>query len=190
MCRKLEWFEEGAKSSKHERTIIFKGMFTLADMDRDPGLLLDLKADLRSECEKLGEVAQVSVFDKHPDGVCAVRFRTNEAAAACVARMSGRFFAGRRLEVGTYDGRTRYDRVNTDAMDEETRLKRYGDWLEGRDTSAAAAAVVQAMREPSSTAAAGTAKRKAREEEEVEGSDDDDDRDSNSANDGDGAQPS
>ena len=162
--RKLEWYDDGATSAKYEKIVIFKHVFTQAEMDQDAGLLLDLKDDLRSECEKLGDVVNVNVFDKHPEGVCSVKFRESDAAIACVQLMNGRFFGGRKLEVALYDGKSRYDIVGaTDDLDEETRLKRYGDWLEGRDTSAAAAAAAKAFVKPPQAPAAPTgAKRKAR----------------------------
>jgi HIV Tat-specific factor 1 len=38
-------------------------MFTLADLEKDPGLLLDLKEDVREECETLGQVTSCTLFD-------------------------------------------------------------------------------------------------------------------------------
>eukprot|EP00160_Parvularia_atlantis_P005572 Unigene14799_Nuclearia_a/m.44487 Unigene14799_Nuclearia_a/g.44487 ORF Unigene14799_Nuclearia_a/g.44487 Unigene14799_Nuclearia_a/m.44487 type:complete len:212 (+) Unigene14799_Nuclearia_a:464-1099(+) len=132
--RKLEWFDEGLKSSKFQRIVILKHMFVPAEVDADPGLLLDLKDDVRGECERLGAVVNVTVFDRHPDGVCSVKFKDEAAAAACVELMDGRYFAGRRVEAAIYDGATKYDAFSSakaeDADDEAERLRRYGDWLE------------------------------------------------------------
>ena len=173
--RKLEWFDEGAKASKFERIVVFKNMFKPEEIEADPGLILDLKEDLRSECEKLGEVTNVAVFDKHPDGICSVKFRSPEAAHACIELMNGRFFAGRKLEVFTYDGKTRYDQVNTEDIDDETRLKRYGDWLEGRDTSAAAAAEARALLEGAPPPGKNRALERTPSPGRAKGSDDEDD---------------
>ena len=185
--RKLEWFEEGVKASKYDKIVVFKNMFTPQEIEADPGLLLDLKEDLRGECEKLGEITNVSVFDQHPDGICSVKFKDVEAAAACVELMNGRFFAKRKLEVFLYDGKTRYDQVNTQDIDEETRLKRYGDWLEGRDTSEAAVAAAKSFLQPAAPAAAAAGnKRKARDEEDADGTGSEGEGGSDSDN-GDGA---
>jgi hypothetical protein len=38
-------------------------MFTLKELEEDPTLLLDLKEDVREECETLGEVTNVVLYD-------------------------------------------------------------------------------------------------------------------------------
>jgi HIV Tat-specific factor 1 len=38
-------------------------MFTLADLEEDPTLLLELKEDVRDECETIGEVTNVVLYD-------------------------------------------------------------------------------------------------------------------------------
>lgn len=38
-------------------------MFTLAELDDDPTLLLDLKEDVREECETLGKVTNCTLYD-------------------------------------------------------------------------------------------------------------------------------
>ena len=38
-------------------------MFTLTELEEDASLLLDLKEDVREECETLGEVTNVVLFD-------------------------------------------------------------------------------------------------------------------------------
>ena len=53
-------------------------------MQKDPAAILDIKEDIREECAKLGEVTNVVLYDKEPDGVASVRFSNSEAANACV----------------------------------------------------------------------------------------------------------
>ena len=54
-------------------------------MDQDdPAAILDIKEDIREECSKLGEVTNVILYDKEPEGVVSVRFGGPEAARACV----------------------------------------------------------------------------------------------------------
>lgn len=55
--------EASQKLSQTARTLILKKMFTLAELDEDPTLLLDLKQDVREECASLGEVTNVVLWD-------------------------------------------------------------------------------------------------------------------------------
>jgi HIV Tat-specific factor 1 len=59
-------------------------MFTIQELDEDPGLLFDLKEDILSEGSKLGEVLAVTVYDHMADGVCSVKFKEAEAAKKCI----------------------------------------------------------------------------------------------------------
>jgi HIV Tat-specific factor 1 len=38
-------------------------MFLPADLDKDPGMLLELKEDVRDEAETMGEVTSVVLYD-------------------------------------------------------------------------------------------------------------------------------
>lgn len=62
-------------------------MFTLAELAQDPTLLLDLKDDVRQECQRItegGEVTNVVLYDKEEEGIMSVRFREAEHARKCV----------------------------------------------------------------------------------------------------------
>ena len=71
-------------SSKWDKVVILKHMFTLKELEEDPAAILDIKEDIRDECSKLGEVTNVTLYDREEDGVASVRFGTTEAAQACV----------------------------------------------------------------------------------------------------------
>ena len=71
-------------SSKFNKVVILKHMFTLEELEEDPAAILDIKEDIRDECSKLGEVTNVVLFDKEKDGIASVRFGNAEAAKACV----------------------------------------------------------------------------------------------------------
>lgn len=43
--------------------VVLKRMFTLKELEKDASLLLDLKEDVREECETLGEVTNVVLYD-------------------------------------------------------------------------------------------------------------------------------
>ncbi len=101
----------------------------------EPSLLLDLKEDVRDECSKIGDVTNVVLFDKEPDGIMTVRFSTEEAAGKCIAAMDGRYFGGRTVAAELYDGKRRYQKAGKDAnengdVSEEVRLESFGKWLE------------------------------------------------------------
>ncbi|KAF7728182.1 hypothetical protein EC973_006576 [Apophysomyces ossiformis] len=134
--RKLDWVEDeaGKKSEKFSKIVILKNMYTQEELDEDPTLMLELKEDVREECEKLGEVTNVILYDKSPGGVISVRFMEKESADACVLLMNERFFAGRQISAEIYDGRTRYlksgGKEEEDEEAEKARLERYARWLE------------------------------------------------------------
>lgn len=62
---------------------LFKQLLTHR-LQEDPAAMLEIKEDLREECAKVGDVTNVVLFDKEPDGVASVRFVDAEAAKACV----------------------------------------------------------------------------------------------------------
>ncbi|RAL10486.1 U2 snRNP complex subunit CUS2 [Aspergillus homomorphus CBS 101889] len=135
-------------SSRFEKVVILKHMFTLKEIDEDPAAILDIKEDIREECSKLGEITNVVLYDKEPAGVVSVRFQDPEAARNCVKMMDGRYFAGTRVEAYISDGSEKFKKTNEkraaledmaekgfDAEDEEEqRLDEFGTWLESSHT--------------------------------------------------------
>jgi len=114
-------------------------MFTLKELAEDPAAILDIKEDIRDECEKLGQVTNITLFDKEDSGVASVRFATDEAAQACVQLMDGRHFAGQKIEAWVSRGDERFRKSDDkkgrmDEKDEEQeeaeRIKEFGQWLE------------------------------------------------------------
>lgn len=89
-------------ANKNSRVVVLKHMFTLKELEDEPSLLLDLKEDVREECETLGEVTNVVLYDvrqylpsfvvpfsprrlqNEPEGVMTVKFRDPISAQACV----------------------------------------------------------------------------------------------------------
>jgi HIV Tat-specific factor 1 len=59
-------------------------MFTLHELEDDPAAMIELKQDVREECEKLGEVTNVVLYDAEEDGIMSVRFADEEKAVECV----------------------------------------------------------------------------------------------------------
>ncbi|KAI9472033.1 MAG: hypothetical protein EXX96DRAFT_489644 [Benjaminiella poitrasii] len=63
--RKLDWVDDevGKKQEKFAKIVILKNMYTQEELDLEPTLLLELKEDVREECERLGEVTNVILYD-------------------------------------------------------------------------------------------------------------------------------
>ncbi|KAJ5578078.1 nuclear mRNA splicing factor-associated protein [Penicillium hispanicum] len=136
-------------SSRQEKVVILKHMFTLKELEEDAAAILDIKEDIRDECSKIGEVTNVVLYDKEVDGVVSVRFADPEAAKQCVKVMDGRYFGGTRVEAYVSEGREKFKKTNErraaledmaergfDAEDEEEnqRLDEFGTWLESSHT--------------------------------------------------------
>ena len=82
LCSKVTWHSDdedddylapadGAPrpgQNRYNRVVVLKGMFTLKDLEKEPALLLELKEDVREECETLGQVTSCTLFDvsHHP----------------------------------------------------------------------------------------------------------------------------
>ncbi|KAG6002624.1 hypothetical protein E4U21_002930 [Claviceps maximensis] len=101
-------------SSKRDKTVILRHMFTLKELEEDPATLLDIKEDIRDECVKLGTVTSVVLYDEEPDGIVSVRFKDAESALACIQLMHGRSFDGRVVEAFLKTGREKFKKSNKD----------------------------------------------------------------------------
>ncbi|KAK2463290.1 hypothetical protein APHAL10511_004945 [Amanita phalloides] len=127
--------DDSALANRTSRVVVLKHMFTLQELEEDASLLLDLKEDVREECSMLGEVTSVVLYDQEFDGIITVKFRDPLSAQACVLRMNGRYFAGRRVEAFIYYGKQRFRRsgaeepeTNTEEA-EKKRLDDFANWL-------------------------------------------------------------
>ncbi|KIK97116.1 hypothetical protein PAXRUDRAFT_825288 [Paxillus rubicundulus Ve08.2h10] len=122
--------------NRNNRVVVLKHMFSLKEIGQDASLLLDLKEDVRDECSTLGEVTNVVLYDNEPEGVMTVKFRDPLSAQACVLKMNGRYFAGRRVEASLYAGKQRFRRTGAgDDLESDTdeaekrRLDDFASWL-------------------------------------------------------------
>ncbi|KAJ1499916.1 hypothetical protein HMI54_011261 [Coelomomyces lativittatus] len=48
---------------KYLKSVVLKHMFTLPELQKDPGCSLDIKEEIREECSKLGVVTNVVLYD-------------------------------------------------------------------------------------------------------------------------------
>ncbi|KAG8448412.1 hypothetical protein GDO86_015488 [Hymenochirus boettgeri] len=129
--KQLDWRpEKNASESRKrfERVIIIKNMFHPKDFEEDPLVLNEIREDLRSECEKFGQVKKVLIFDRHPDGVASVAFKEAEEGDLCIQALNGRWFGGRQLLVEPWDGVTDYQ-IEETSREREERLKGWESFL-------------------------------------------------------------
>jgi HIV Tat-specific factor 1 len=150
--RALDWDEDLYK----KRHVILTNLFDPrqvepADLDFYP----DLKADVRRECEKLGRVESIHVFEGSPAGVIAVKFADWLGADRCVRTMTGRRFDERTIVAQYYDNKTDYA-VGESADARAARDAAFAKWLDGADE-------------------ANNAKKQQKERKEEDDDDDDDD---------------
>jgi len=132
--RIFAWVPEKLKGerSKNEKVVVISNMFTVQELDEDPGLILDLSNRIRSDCGKFGNVTKVSLYDKHPDGVCQVFFREPSEADMAVQMLHGRMFRDRVLAVITWDGKTKY-KMNESKAEESERLQQWEKYLHSEE---------------------------------------------------------
>lgn len=110
------------RTSKKDKMVILKHMFTKEELDEDPAALLEIKEDIREECEKLGDVTNVVLYDLEPEGVVSIKFKRPESAEACVQMMHGRNFGGQRVEAYIPTGRLKFKKSkdnNDDAGEDD-----------------------------------------------------------------------
>ncbi|KIR82867.1 HIV Tat-specific factor 1 [Cryptococcus gattii E566] len=131
-------------NNRFARVVVLKGMFVLEDLEKDPALLLELKEEVREEAETLGQVTSVILYDKEEDGVMTIKFKEPVSAQACVAKMNNRYFDGRVIYAGLYNGKERFKKSGGRTFDEDgdqeekERLDNFAHWLvEGEDEEAA-----------------------------------------------------
>ncbi|KAG7517084.1 HIV Tat-specific factor 1 [Solea senegalensis] len=132
--KQLDWRPEkqGELRKRNEKVVIIRNMFHPSDFEEDPLVLNEYREDLRTECEKFGEVKKVILFDRHPDGVASVAFKDPDQADACISSFNGRWFGGRQLTAEAWDGTTDYQ-IEETSREREERLKGWSTFLEVDD---------------------------------------------------------
>lgn len=138
--RLSEWSDEEYEiPQKEDKTVILRHVFTLDELEEDVTAALEIKQDIREGCEDIGTVTSVMLYDLEPEGIVSVRFKNSADAQACVTKMSGRFFGGRRLVTSIEDEsiirkyRRKRRSDEDDEQEAEERLEHYGDWLEAEN---------------------------------------------------------
>ncbi len=140
--RRLAWggFDDAVRSER--ATVVLRGLFDPAELSpAAPGgaaTAAELERDVRGEAARAGRVGKLRVFARHPEGVVVVKFEDEEAAAACVAALGGRWFGGRRVTAALWDGLEDFaaaeaavPRSAAEEAEEAARLEAFGRELEG-----------------------------------------------------------
>ncbi|KAK1931989.1 HIV Tat-specific factor 1 [Phytophthora citrophthora] len=128
----LSWNEGEVSDPAGLRIVVIKHMFTPAEIE-DEAYEKELQEDIHDECLKIGEVSKITLFAKHVDGVVVIKFASSGSAARCIEIMNGRFFAGRKLECGFWDGTDYTHRESTN--EEKERADKFKEWLEDGSSS-------------------------------------------------------
>lgn len=120
----LDWRDRAGGDDlrpKHAKIVIMKHCFDPKEFLEDACMITEIRDDIRQECEKLGPVKKVLLFDRHPDGVVSVKFDTHESAEDAVKVFDKRWFGGQQIEATQWDGVTDYA-IEETAKEREARL--------------------------------------------------------------------
>ncbi|KAF4323158.1 hypothetical protein BBO99_00003416 [Phytophthora kernoviae] len=131
-AKALSWNEGEVSEPAGLRIVVVKHMFTPSEIE-DETYEKELQEDIHTECSKIGEISKTTLFPKREDGVVVIKFASSGSAARCVEVMNGRFFAGRKLECGFWDG-TNYTHHES-KNEEKERADKFKEWLEEGSSS-------------------------------------------------------
>lgn len=126
-------------SSRSDKVVVLKHVFTLLELTEDPELREDIMLDMREDAEKHGDIKNITIFDQEEDGVVTIRFSNAMAAQACANAFDGRGYAGRSLSATISTGEEKFKKSfkkDTDKEAEEAkRLEEYSKYIEGQEAA-------------------------------------------------------
>eukprot|EP00116_Pleurobrachia_bachei_P004517 sb/3464779/ len=96
--------------------------------------IIEIRDDIKEECEKLGPTKKVIIFDRHPQGVVSIKFGTHEAADEAVKLFHDRWFGGKQIKAALWDGHTDYAIEETEG-EREARLASWHKFIAGEGES-------------------------------------------------------
>ena len=125
--RRLGWGGFDDRLPPERVTVVLSGLFDPRELEATLGAAAELEREVAAECATFGAVERFRLFKAHPAGVATARYATEEAARAAIARLDGRFFAGRRVTAALWDGVTAFHNVRYRETEEEqaARLARF-----------------------------------------------------------------
>jgi len=116
--------------------VVLKHLFTLDELEDDEdAVLAQLEINIRSECEKWGQIEKLTVFSKNPQGVVILKFSQPVVASRTVKEFNGRIFNGRKIDATFWDGVTDYTVIDEERekIEGEMRHEEFGSWLEDQE---------------------------------------------------------
>jgi len=122
----LGWDEQ------EKRHIIIKYMFDPIEASKDRNFYDNLRMEIEAEFKKIGNIDALKIFERHPEGVIAVKYSYELDAQKCIEVMNGRWFDGRQLVAEFYDGFSNYN-VEESRDEEDARIIDWQKWIEGND---------------------------------------------------------
>ena len=127
--------------------MIFKGVFTIKELDDDPALTLDIAEEMREDASQWGEVSKVTLFDREPEGIATIRFKDPAVAAKYAAHCHGREVGGQIIRAYVADEKPKFKKSGQGTMSDEEeeaeRLERFGNQIEADFAAAQAAKVAE-----------------------------------------------
>lgn len=117
---------------QEKKHVIIKYMFDPIEAARDPNFYENLRIEIEAEFKKIGNVEALKIFERHPEGVIAIKYSYEYDAQKCIEIMNGRWFDGRQLVAEFYDGFSNYT-VEESKEEEEQRIQAWQKWIEGND---------------------------------------------------------
>lgn len=77
-------------------------------------------------------------YQRNPSGVITVTFREPEEADDCITALNGRWFAQKRITAETWDGKTKYEVIESEE-ERQKRLNKWTDYLMSAESSGSGA---------------------------------------------------
>lgn len=146
-CSKLaEWSDDeeeevqktfAPKKNKYAKFVIIKRAFKIDEIedDEDEGAILEIKQDMREAAERFGDVTNVVLYDKEPEGIVTVRFKEFEQAEAFVAAFNGKGYNREKLQLSIAEDRPRFKKSGKDEEeDHEENVRRMEAYMDGDKT--------------------------------------------------------
>ena len=114
--------------SKRDKVIVVRNLFDPDEFVTDATRILEYSSRLREQCSKFGSVGKVVVYDKHPEGIAQVFFRSPEEADLAISMMNGRMFNQRVMKAETWNGKEKF-KVEETEEEEQERLSNWDKFL-------------------------------------------------------------
>jgi HIV Tat-specific factor 1 len=119
-------------TNKYSKIVLVRHAFTLELLKSDLDAYGDIKDDMEDEAKTFGEITNVTLYDREPDGILSVKFKDADAAEKFKERIHGRNYDGRKLVAEIATERPKFKKSGTGtASDEEEEAERLERFVTG-----------------------------------------------------------